>query len=103
MVTKNKRKTPQRTNPDHKSLRQPGFSIREEPRDKVHFQETKWNGSVGSVGRAINRFVMYVEAFHGPVRAMKLDSYNFGIVGSRTYTPLLPARQRELAWRYVSY
>ena len=74
--TKENKKTPQSTNPAHKSLQQVRFSdsVGWEPGDELLFQWTKWPpgsvGSVGSVGRAIHRFVWHVERCHGGVRIM---------------------------------
>ena len=60
-------------------------------------------GSIGSVGRAIHRYMMwYVEQCHGGVRIMmRQESYNYGIMRGITITAFMPARQREMTWRYV--
>ena len=64
--------------------------------------KTKWpSGSVSSVGLAIHRFVWHGEPWHGGVRMMQQESYNFGIMRWGTNTAFMPAIQREMTWRYV--
>ena len=69
----------------------------------MNYLPTKWpSGSVGSVGMALHRFVWHVESCHGGVRIMmRQESFNFGIVSGITSTAFMPARQRDVACRYV--
>ena len=63
---------------------------------------TKWpSGSDISVSVAIHRFVWHVEQFHGGVRLVRQESFDFGMMRGRTNTAFMPARQREMTWRYV--
>ena len=44
-----------------------------------------------------------MEPSHGPVRVMRREGYDFGIMRGVTFPTFLPARHREVTCWYVSY